>query len=150
MDNNIPDLPLWTYFQIRSYLKHAPKKIDFGRQPTALETICLTGEPTSKATSLTYKWIRDGSGLEETGLRERWSRELGSSLTDKQWQKACIFANKCSLSTRTQETAYKLLTHWYATPMKLHSWFPQTPDTCWHCLNDKGSLLHIWWHCLIL
>lgn len=113
-----------------------PQKTDFSRQLTALETICMADEPIPKATSLTYRWIQDYSGPGEKGLRERWSKELGTSLTDKQWQKACIFAHQCSLSTRTQETAYKLLTHWYATPVRYH--------------KDRGSLLHIWWQCSVL
>lgn len=73
-DNNISDLPLWTYFQIRSYLNHAPKKTDFSRQLNDLETICLIGEPTSKETSLTYRWIRDGRGPRENGLGEMVKR----------------------------------------------------------------------------
>lgn len=75
------------------------------------------------------------------------AEELGFSVSEKQWQTAFMLAHKCSLSTRTQETAYKLLTRWYAIPVKLHSWFPQTPDTCWRCHSEKGTLLHIWWHC---
>lgn len=149
-DADLPELPMCTYFQICSYLNHAPTKTAFSRQLTALETICLAEEPISKANSLTYVCFQDGSCPREDGLRERWSKELGITLTEKQWLKACTFAHKCSLSTRTQETAYKLLTLWYATPVKLHSWFPQTPDTCWRCHKHRGSLLHIWWQCPIL
>lgn len=59
-------------------------------------------------------------------------------------------AHKCSLSTRTQEIAYKLLTQWYATPVNLHTWFPQYPDTCWCCNKERGSLLQIWCQCPVL
>lgn len=79
--------------------------------------------------------------------REQWSKELGVDLTDKQWQNACILAHKCSLSTRTQETAYKLLTRWYATPDKIHKWYLQSSELCWRCQSDRGTLLHIWWTC---
>lgn len=92
--------------------------------------------------------VQGGVWLIPTGdnrFRESWSTALG-----KQWLRVCKFAHKYSLSTRTQETAYKLLTHWYATPAKLHLWFPQTPDTCWHCQGDRGTLFHIWWQCPLI
>lgn len=59
-------------------------------------------------------------------------------------------AHKCSISTKTQETAYKLLTQWYFTPFKLKSWFPGASDRCWRCDRETGTLLHIWWQCPIL
>lgn len=51
---------------------------------------------------------------------------------------------------RTQETAYKLLTQWYATPAKLRRWFPHTLDSCWICGKETGTLQHIWWECPVL
>lgn len=59
-------------------------------------------------------------------------------------------AHKCSFSTKTQETAYKLLTHWYATPHKIKKWFPEASERCWRCNRESGTLLHIWWQCPIL
>lgn len=148
--NKLPDLQLWTYFQCRSFLNRTQRKQNFNRPLTELESVCQTEEPISKVTSLAYRWIQDGEDKGEGDLRESWSRALGIPLTTSQWMKACVFAHKCSLSTKTQETAYKLLTQWYATPVKLHSWFPDHSDTCWRCNSDKGSLLHIWWQCPIL
>lgn len=142
--NKLPDLPLWTYFQFRSYLNNTLRKHNFNRPLTELESICQTEEPIPKVTSLAYRWIQDGENRCEEDLRESWSKALDTPLSVSQWKKACIFTHKCSLSTRTQETAYKLLTQWYATPVKLHSWFPNHSDTCWRCNNDKGSLIHIW------
>lgn len=120
---------------------------DFSRPLTELEAVCKTGEPIPKVTSLAYSWIQNGASANGHGFRESWSTALGMSLLEVQWRKACIFAHKCSLSTSTQETAYKLLTQWYATPVKLHSWFPDYSDTCWRCHKERGTLLHIWWQC---
>ena len=74
----------------------------------------------------------------------------GKALTDKQWRYECILAHKGSISTLIQETGYKLLTHWYNTPDKLHRWNPQTPPTCWRCQTERGTLLHIWWECRLI
>lgn len=149
-DNNTPDLPLWIYFQVCSYLKHTSRKSNLSRQMTELESVGLEGKPLPKVTSLSYAWIEDYCGPCGDRFRESWSEALGIPISCKQWQRACIFTHECSLSTRTQETAYKLLNHWYTTPVKLHSWFPLAPDTCWHCQTDKGTLFHIWWQCPLL
>lgn len=37
-------------------------------------------------------------------------------------------------------------TQWYATPDKLHSWFPQTTDSCWRCKKVTRTVLYIWRH----
>ena len=55
--------------------------------------------------------------------------------------------HKCSISTTMQETAYKIMTHWYNTPAKMHGWNPQIADSCWRCGSEKGTLVHIWWQC---
>lgn len=61
-----------------------------------------------------------------------------------------MFAHKCAISTRLQETLFKLLTNWYSTPIKIRRWFPTVPDLCWHCNLEKGTLQHIWWECTLI
>lgn len=60
--------------------------------------------------------------------------------------KVCILAHKCSISTQTQEAAYKLLTHWYATPVRIKKWFLQicvgdVVETRGH-LSTSGGIVH--------
>lgn len=112
--------------------------------------MCLGGGHIRRTTSLAYTWIHCPKRTSTARPRESWSKELGVVLTDKQWERACILAHKCSLSTRTQETSYKLLTQWYATPAKLHKWFPQTSELCWRCEKACGFLYHIWWECPLI
>lgn len=82
-----------------------------------------------------------------SGHRRKWSGELNKEITAKQWRYACILAHKCSISTKLQETSYKLLTHGYNTPDKLHKWDAQKSEVCWRCLSERGTLAHIWWYC---
>lgn len=100
-----------------------------------------------KMTSIAYMWLQTSRESLVDKCRERWSNSLRITITDSQWKRAFILAHKCSLSTRMQETAYKILTHWYTTPEKIHKWFPHSSDMCWRCNKDKGTLLHIWWQC---
>lgn len=140
-------MPIWTYFQIRSYVNSASRRDHFSRPMTDLETICSQGEQLQKATSITYKWLQSHTPERTDRFRKHWSAALNRTFTDKQWTKACILAHKCSISTKMQETSYKLLTDWYVTPAKLHFWYARTPKTCWRCGGDTGTLLHIWWQC---
>lgn len=102
-----------------------------------MESVCLEGAEIRKATSLAYTWLQDTKQPAMDRFREHWNRELNVELSEQQWQRACILAHKCSLSTRMQETGYKLLTQWYATPTKLHKWYPQSSELCWRCKKAK-------------
>lgn len=139
-DSGIPNLPIWTYFQLRNFLSNAGKRGNCTRQLTDLWL-------TRKVTSTAFTWLLHTNLQNEDRFRKHWSKELAMNITNKQWKNACILAHKCSISTKTQETTYKLLTDWYATAAKLHVWNVQTPDICWRCGNDTGTLVHIWWHC---
>lgn len=35
-------------------------------------------------------------------------------------------------------------------PAKLNKWSSQTPDICWRCWSNVGTLIHIWWNCPLL
>lgn len=148
--DNIPPLPLWTYFQVHGYVNNNLCKGNFSRPLTELESVCLEGEQIQKATSVSYAWIQKSNEPSVDRFRESWSEDLHMVITDSQWQRACIFSHKCSLSSRMQEIAFKILTQWYATPAKLHTRFPQTSDMCWRCQKDKDTLFHIWWQCAII
>lgn len=150
LDNHIPHLPLWTYFQIRYYANNMCGKGRFTRQLSELESVCLEDDQIQKATSISYTWLQNSNQPPMDRFRESWSKDLAMVLTDRQWQRDCIFAHKCSLSTRMQETAVKILTQWYATPAKLHKWCLQTSELCWRCQKDEGTPLHIWWQCPLI
>lgn len=115
-----------------------------------MKPVCLKGDYTPRATSLLYAWLQRPNIPSADRFRENWSKDLGIEISDRQWQKACILVHKCSLSTRMQETSFKLLSQWYATPAKLNKLYPQTSDLCWRCQKEKGTLLHIWWQCPII
>lgn len=126
------------------------KKKNFIRQLTDLESICVSGEHLDRATSVSYKWLQNSEHSKEDGFRRSWWRKLQMNITESQWRNACILSHKGSISTKMQETAYKLLTKWYLTPDRLHRWCPQTPDVCWRFRGDVGTLMHIWWNFSLL
>lgn len=110
----------------------------------------MEAKAVKKTTSLAYSWLQASTSKQSLSFKSKWDKALNRKLTDIQWRKACILSHKWSISTRLQEIFKKLLTQWYATPERLHSWYPQTTDVCWRCNNDTGSLLHIWWNCPLI
>lgn len=146
-ETNTPHLSRWSYFQIRSFITDKTKLPHFRRPMTQLETVCHRGEDFGGATSIAYSWLQNPETVTVDRFRVEWTKALQKDITDNQWQTACSLAHKCSISTKLQETAYKLLTHWYITPYKLNKWSPEASDRCWRCEKEPGTLIHIWWQC---
>lgn len=137
----------WQYRQLHDYILCPANKEKFLREQTSFEKVCLAGEQVHKATSLIYSWLRPSQDNHQSKHKLEWETALQKSFTDTQWNNACILAHKCSISTSNQETSYKILTNWYFTPARLHSWFPEISENCWRCGSAKGDMLHIWWYC---
>ncbi|CAH2327790.1 Hypothetical predicted protein [Pelobates cultripes] len=56
----------------------------------------------------------------------------------------------CAIASKTQETAYKILSWWYVTPDHLQKMNPELDGKYWRCHGSPGSFLHIWWECPII
>lgn len=78
---------------------------------------------------------------------EQWKADLGISLSHVQKRKIIHKALKLSMSSKTQETNFKILARWYCTPTALKTMFPSTSDRCWRCGEARGTILHIFWSC---
>lgn len=83
-DCELSPLPLWSYFQIRSYTNNTTHKKDFIRQLTDLESVCVSDEHLKRATSVFYKWLQNSEHTKVDGLRESWSHELQMNITETQ------------------------------------------------------------------
>lgn len=77
----------------------------------------------------------------------QWERDLSMQLSAQEWTNVHTLIHKGSMNVQVQESAYKLFSRWYRTPLLLHRFNPTIPQTCWRCNTDTGSLLHIWWSC---
>lgn len=49
-----------------------------------------------------------------------------------------------------RETAIKLLTSWYYTPLRLSKIYPQAYSSCFRGCAHQGSFLHLFWDCVNL
>lgn len=88
----------------------------------------------------------DGSGRHtRTNLdtkMEKWPWNYFFPTSERQNRPFCP---QGLLGKQTPGGSYKLLTRWYWNTAKLHSIYPQVLDTCWHCGESCGTLLHIFW-----
>lgn len=117
---------------------------------TPFELLCLDQTPLRHAVSLIYQLLVSPSPDYRPPYINRWERELGLQLTEKQVDRIILFTHKTSICARHQEAGYKILSRWYYTPEKIHRMFPQCTDLCWRCGEKDGMLLHVFWSCRIL
>lgn len=72
---------------------------------------------------MAYSWLQLKHNKNPDNFKVLWEKELATTFKEEQWTKACTLAHKSSITTKMQETSYKMLTHCYATPEKLKRWF---------------------------
>ena len=78
----------------------------------------------------------------------KWERDLGRKFSLTQRKHIICLALNSSVSTRIQESNYKLLNQWYYTPVKMHKFSIENSEYCWRCGLEQGTLLHIFWSCV--
>lgn len=77
---------------------------------------------------------------------QKWEQELSINLTDLEWENIYTQVHKGTMNVQVQENAFKILSRWYRTPLKLHLINPAVSQICWRCKKETGLLLHIWWN----
>ena len=75
----------------------------------------------------------------------QWDQELGLDYDYKDWEACWQNMRKCSVSLSVRETAVKLFTRWYLTPLRLSKIFPQSSPLCFRGCPHQGSFLHLFW-----
>lgn len=60
----------------------------------------------------------------------------------EEWEMACFQAQTQTISSRCKLLQYKWLFRTYITPVKLHNFNPDIPDTCIRCTEEIGTLYH--------
>ena len=63
------------------------------------------------------------------------------------WSEACQEAQRHTVNSSLKLIQYKWLMHTYITPVKLHKFNDNIPDTCIKCDKERGTLYHCIWEC---
>lgn len=75
-----------------------------------------------------------------------WEAEL-NCFTTVVWNVMIDHLRKSNRAVSFRESPTKLLSRWYMTPSKIHSFYPETSPNCFRWCSELGSFLHIFWSC---
>lgn len=78
---------------------------------------------------------------------EAWRIDIKEDIHEVDWEMACFKAQTQSINTKFKLLKYKLLMRTYLTPSRLNHIFPNVPDICVKCREEKGTLIHCLWEC---
>lgn len=129
------------------YLKILDKGGQCSRPLTPFELLCTKTSPQSHLVSYIHNLIFADLKEKDNQPCKKWEADLSIQLTDERWEQIFLNIHKGSTNVTTQENGYKIQARWYHTPVLLHKFKPDIPETCWRCHQERGTLLHIWWSC---
>ena len=94
-----------------------------------------------------YNLLAEYSTESASDKLNAWRTDTQENISEEDWGRACLKAQKNSINTRLKLIQYKWLMRVYITPAKLHHISPNIPDVCVKCLTEKGTLIHCLWEC---
>ena len=94
-----------------------------------------------------YNLFVSESKESSNNILRAWNMDLDENVSEEEWSEACSLVKTQSVNTHSILLQYKWLSRKYITPVKLHHFNPNIPDTCFKCSQQKGSLFHCMWSC---
>ena len=145
---SIPSIPNRQYVRLSFLLNDLDLTQSLTSENRWLTCMIREGSTTPHLLAKCYEIINRPAS--EPPFCEKWKKDLTHGLSES--QKLLVIRNALSNSPSCvyQEMQYKLTTRWYKTPVLLHRFIPEIPDTCWRCGVGKGDYGHIWFHCSVL
>lgn len=129
------------YQQLQTYIQSDTKLSN--RPLTEFEQLLLQEQRLAHVLSTIYKYLRPKNMAEELTCLTRCEEELETTFPSSEF----LLTHKLSLSTRHQERNDKILARWYRCPVDMHKINGENQETCWSCLNARGTMSHIWYYC---
>lgn len=72
---------------------------------------------------------------------------LGVSVSEEEQTTACSLVKTQSVNTHSKLLQFKWPSGPSITPVRLHYFNPNNPDTCIKCTRQNGTLFHSMWDC---
>uniref|UniRef100_A0A3B3B502 Reverse transcriptase domain-containing protein n=1 Tax=Oryzias melastigma TaxID=30732 RepID=A0A3B3B502_ORYME len=143
---NLPRKYFFKYLQIRSFI-FSQVKTEMELSLSTIEHYTVNNLYSKGQLSGFYNILLAGSKESSNSFLSAWKRDLKSEICIEDWNKSCLLAQTQTIATRNRLLQYKWLFRTYITPVKLHHFNPDIPDTCIKCNTEKGTLLHCLWDC---
>ena len=83
-------------------------------------------------------------------LREHWSADISSPLSDVQWDQALHHVKEVSRNMRLRFTQINYLHRTYLTPHRIAKMYPGAKSECPRCRHHKADFIHMVWSCPVL
>lgn len=116
------------YLQLRSFIKSLAHSLD-ELSMSAIERTTLSFMDIRGQLSIIYAMLRSKS-KENSHLRlSAWRDNLKMNITENEWDNGCLRAQKKTINTAMRLIQYKWLVRTYVTPVKLHQYNPDIPDS---------------------
>ncbi|XP_053545651.1 olfactory receptor 1496-like [Bombina bombina] len=128
-----PDFSLtwFTYLQIGHFINTHKYKLQLVRDPSPFESLCIQSNVAGHLVSLIYTLLLKLRDSPLPNYTRAWHKELGSELSNEDWQRIFRAVKTLSVSARMQESHYKFLSRWYLTPSRLKTIYPRASEKCW-------------------
>ena len=144
---SIPRKHFFKYLQIRNYILTAFKQSPHKPSLTCLEEAILGHLQGRGQVSFLYKLIIDASKESSNSKRLAWSNDLGTEISQVDWQTVCHDVQSQTINTRLKLLQFKWIMRTYITPALLHRFDSNNPDFCIKCREEEGTLFHCLWSC---
>lgn len=143
---DIPQKHFFKYLQIRSFI-HSEIKTYVEPSLSTIEEHTVKHLRDKGNLSFFYNTLLEGSKESSMSYLTAWRNDLQEDISKDEWMDSCLFAQTYSVNTRCRLLQYKWLMRTYITPVKLHKFNPNIPDSCLKCKQDIGTLYHCMWEC---
>lgn len=138
-----PNKEIFNYLQIKHFYK-SQFKIDTMSRPSLYEHICLHNSRGKGLLSEICTYLNNQFTSDPLPYRVEWETECSLEHGILNWKDCIDNLKKCTRRVNIRETALKLHTRWYQTPVKIHSIFPTVSLIGCH---SPDTFLHLFWEC---
>lgn len=148
---NLPNSHFFKYLQVRNFVKY--NNINFPRVPAQvpIDSIFLNNPAAKGGVSALYNKLSQITGSNTLQyLRQAWEDELGTNISEDQWEQALACTHSASICARHGLIQFKIIHRLHWSNYKLSKVFSNVDPLCIRCKQTAASLSHMFWGCSAL
>lgn len=144
---DVPNKHFFKYLQVRSFITTAQNQ-KLSAPPLSIMERAISSHCYGKGQiSFLYDMLVSGSTESSVGRLNAWREDIQEDVSLEEWGSVCAEAHSQTVNTRLKLLQFNWLMRTYITPVKLHKFNSNIPDTCIKCEQAIGTLFHCMWEC---
>uniref|UniRef100_A0A8C5ETB7 Reverse transcriptase zinc-binding domain-containing protein n=1 Tax=Gouania willdenowi TaxID=441366 RepID=A0A8C5ETB7_GOUWI len=112
-----------------------------------LDSVLAVKSYTKVAISTYYKVLLGVSSPSSHLFRVQWQEELGIEITEERWQDCIKNIYNSSINARHVLIQFRVVHRLHLSPSKMNKIYSNVSYLCAKCLNDPGTLSHVFLQC---